>query len=359
MTRWLLPCLAALLLAPAAWAQENPDAERQAALAADRQSPTLDGQAGFAGSGFALTADSDASSASLAFARRWDGSQDLDFSTASIRLSAPLNKDTRVASFVTDEGFAGASSIQISYAYVGGRAYPLPLSRKERLELTERGRAACLAEAILDDETKRCREDPGPHVRTFLNEKDQARLEDAAFVDAPIWTAGFTAAVGHNTFDHRDPLNFVEDTTTRTPYSVSAYAGYSPDSRPIYWAGGLEYKVDYKAADARTLCPAVPVGTVAECFTGAFAEPAEDVNLTVFGLNRAQFPIGFGRYSIPGGLETKAAYDLEDEVFGLSAALYLAPDAAGLLRGGVKVSWSDDEDEVRIGVFVTNPFSLF
>lgn len=359
----VVPLLACLVAAPAA-AQELTPA--QSRLGSDRQSPTLDAQAGFAGSGYALTADSDASTASIAFARHWDGADGIDYSTTSIRLSAPLNKDTRTASFVTDDGFIGATSIQVSVSTVWGDAFALPATWSERQAAIHRVRGACLARALTDDETKKCREASWETLPSLLSAADRtafrddfARLQDAGFATSPIWTSGFTASVGHNEFKFRDPLSFVESGTNRTPYAVSAYVGFSPDSRPLYVAGGLEYKVDYKAATSRTLCPPVPIGSVAECFTGAFAAPVEDVNATVFVVSRSQFSIGGGRFSVPGGLEVKAAYDFEDEVAGLSSALYVVPDAAGALRGGVKLSWSDEDDEVRIGVFVASAFSLF
>lgn len=122
----------------------------------------------------------------------------------------------------------------------------------------------------------------------------------------------------------------------------------------------MEYKVDYTAATSRTLCAPVPIGSVAECFTGAFAAPEEDVNATVFALARRQFRTGFtGVFDVPAGFEAKVAYDFEDDVTGLSSSLYFVPDAAGLLRGGVKASWSDEDDEFKLGIFVSSAFSLF
>lgn len=171
MTRLFVATTVACLIAGGAAAQELSSGQSQ--LVSDRQSPTLDAQAGFAGTGYALTADSDASTASIAFARQWDTPGGIDFSTTSIRLSAPLNKDTKVASFITDEGFVGATAIQVSFSTVRREEFVLPGLLDERREIMGRGRAACLNYALTENEKKACREASWQTVLSILGETNR------------------------------------------------------------------------------------------------------------------------------------------------------------------------------------------
>jgi hypothetical protein len=343
-------------LAGAASAEPLSAAQQQVALA--KAAPDLSPKTGLAGSGVVLTADSDGSEAAIAFGRSWDGARGIDFNTWGVKITAPLDKKTKSSSFLTDDGFAKGGALTVSYSSVRGREFALPATPARRRELLALGRVRCERDAPRERRPA-CAAATFSEVSEYLSEAERAEMTDQ-FLTAPIWLYGVSGSIGRANYGYRDAASFSEKSAERTPYSVALSVGYSPDSRPIYFGGGLEYKVDYKAAKERTLCPQPAAGGVIECFTAPFASPKRDISSSVFGVTRFQWLLGSSpETALPVALEFKGAYDTKGKEFGAGAALYLFSDGKQNLRGGVRASWSGETGDVRAGIFVGSAFSLF
>ena len=198
----------------------------------------------------------------------------------------------------------------------------------------------------------------------YLSSEQYAELFDNEHFDSPIYLYGLSGSVGFDDFAVKNFMDFESETVDRTPFGASAFFGVSPNSSALYLGAGVQYRVQYKSADSRTICPdevadEMLPDNLTECFSGAFANPNKDKDATIFGVARRQvdLPLGAGA-ALPIGVELKVAYDAEDKVFGVSAPLYLLSNADGALRGGVRVDWQEDKD-VKLGVFVSSAFSIF
>ena len=352
----------ALLASSSALAQEALDTtyaeEKRREIVSRNQSPDLDVRTGFAGSGVQLSAGSDSSSVTLTASRSWDstGERTVQFNTATLLVTAPISdKDKKEGAFLTEGGLPKALSVQGSLTLAFSGNPPSPGTYAERRRLYFERRTRCLAEAGEDAAARtRCEDaifDTGPGEP----------LVDA-WNDSPVWFVGASATVGTRNFDYRSIQDFAEQDSDRTEYALSLFGGVNPDSRPLYLGLGFEYRRQYEAADSRTLCQPATGGAPQECFTAAFAAPERDIDSSLFAVARWKWDVDLGRdLRFPLGIAVKAAYDLEDRVFGVGVPVYFFSDSSGL-RGGVRFDWQDvEDDDARFGfrIFVGTPFELF
>ena len=355
--------LAALTLAAPATAQEL---SRQQSLSVDRATaPDADPRGGFAGSGYVLSASSDSSSVAISLGRSWE-SGGFGVNNLSLKFSAPLDKSTGEGDFFAPGGLSKSTAVEIGYTRVVAPSAPLPGDSRARIAVIQDARAKCKA-ALAADRQAACEamtysalEEAG-----YVPADVRKLYADEAFLNGRVWTFGFTASVGHDEFDYRDPADFTSSSVQRTPYAASASFGLLPKRAFHYLGAGLEFKQEYAAAKARTLCQAPPATGPQECVTASFARPERERTFDAFAVSRwrAELPVAGG---LPLGIELKGAYDFEKEVFGLGGSIYLVGDDKGALRGGLRAGWQSDDDDpdtqddnFTIGVFVGAPFSLF
>ncbi|HYJ31031.1 MAG TPA: hypothetical protein VEW25_11910, partial [Allosphingosinicella sp.] len=57
-------------------------------------------------------------------------------------------------------------------------------------------------------------------------------------------------------------------------------------------------------------------------------------------------------------LELRGTYDINNDVVGIEAPIYLFQAGDGNLRGGIRFGWDSEEDDVRAAVFIGVPFDL-
>ncbi len=329
-----------------------------------RKAPQLDVSTGFAGSGFELFANGDSSSVALAVGRNWDANTNTSLNTngLSLKLTTPLNKTTKIGDFVTQTGLSNSTALQISFTRLSLNNPALPATVERRRELRAKGIAAC-KDAQQTEAAKKACETLDTDVlwrRGHLSASEYNEIRDSVYNTTDVWYYGVSGEIGYKEHKYRDESDFSKQSDTKTPFGFAAFVGLNPNDSPFYVGTGVEYKVEYKDAESRTLCMPPPTSGPQECFTSSFMAPVRDKDLTVFALARYQWELGFGTSrAIPMGIELKAAYDFEDDTFGISVPLYLFSDKEGNLRGGVRVSWEDDNNDLSAGVFVGSSFSLF
>lgn len=175
------------------------------------------------------------------------------------------------------------------------------------------------------------------------------------FLDPDIVLLTATAGVGYENFKYRLPDTFAQSERDELSYSIAGSAAIIPNSGSVLLGAGFEYRRYFEAPKQRILCPAAqPVGPL-ECVQAVFGPPEENVDAAVFGVVRALAPLGA---AVPVAAELRLAYDIEDDVFGVEAPIYVFLDANRRFRGGIQLGWDSRDEEVRAGLFVGVPLDF-
>lgn len=332
---------------------------------ATRDVETSDGdlRLGRAAPGFQLTADGDATSAAFTYGRDWQGRDTAtkpgDVQSLSFKVSAPVNQDTGEGNFLTADGrFSSGVSLGFSYTRMILPNPPLPGTAAEREEV-----AALTIAALHKLNLQACLE-PGSKTPclTYGELVDlgavpaNENLVDHAFLDGEIWQWGVSAEVARPSFDYRDPTTLAKQSERHTVVSASLNGGLRMKGG-VYFGGVVTYENGREEASKRTLCHATATAGITECFTSPYAAPERDEATTVMAVARWRSRDADNPYAV----EIKAGYDSQSQLYGVATSLYLAPDAKGALRGGLRLAWQSDDDDpttdaVTFGVFIGAPF---
>ncbi len=314
MKKALLTSAALLCCAmPATAQQTESDASRlrvpEATVASDSASSV-----GIAPGSMRVLADTDSSSVELSFSRVRDlpGASFGRYSLG-LTLTAPINKEDQQGFLITRRGLPGDFNAEFSFSGI---------------------------------------------VATTSGSSDDFSDDQTGFVEIPVILWDLNAAVGVNDFSFRDPLTFAEQEVRRTPYSFSASIGYLGGSRSPFIAAGIEHRRSYKAQNQRTLCPPPPPAGVIECTRDEFGPPTRNIDTTAFALVRTLNLFGLTGGNSAVALEIRAAYDIEDDVFGLEMPIYMVLDDKGRFRAGVRFGWDTDERRLAVGVFIGAAFDF-
>lgn len=339
--------------------------EDQKKIASKNTSSGLDVTTGLLGSGLNVFAGGDKSTATLTVQRDFDGGDDktLSFHSFTIEASAPLNKSTDTADFITESGLPSNPSLTAAYTGTMYNETGLPATEEERGQFQKEAITNCLNTEKDESIKKQCKENKVEKInwKKYLSEDKQNKLKDE-FDTTTIWLYGVSGTVGYQKYEYRDTADFSEQDQHEVPFSVSAYMGVSPTELPLYFGLGYTYKEQYIDAKEQTLCQPSDGNSPQECFTDSFSIPNENKDSVVHAVGRVKSELSFsedGSKKLLYGVELKLAYDVEDEVFGVSLPIYLVPDKESGLRGGVKATWDDEDNEIEYGVFVGSTFNLF
>ena len=323
-------------------------------------SPSMDSSTGFLGSGIQLVAGADSSRIELAATRTVDTSEGdrFSFNAFSLKLTAPLEKDSDGGKFFGEGGLVNDTSLELSFKGASARDTNPSAAFKTRQLLIHKARNTCIEQAGADEEKKeKCAHLKGSEFGEYLSKEEMKTLKDGAWENTPLWLYGLSASIGHKKFDYMDSTSFSELSKTKIPWAISVQGGVNPNSTPLYFGGGYEYKVSYDAAKDSAKCQNSdePILT---CETGAFAPPEKKTTSSLFAVARMKTRwVPFGQNSEPLGLEFKVSYDLKKEVMSVNVPVYLFSDKG--LRGGIKLNWDDDKKKIFAGVFIGSTFSLF
>jgi hypothetical protein len=284
--------------------------------------------------------------------------------TISAAFTTPLGDDEESADFITDQGLAGVGSVTLAYSLASTRRIRDEVSPAVFERIIRDARTACLSQGRHD--TAICDSLRSDLLASYVTSAEDR--EALGVIPADHWTTHLRieATLGAKTYAFRDPTTFAEEEDRREPVDVLAQIGGAYRGTGAWWSGwyrgvGLHYREAYEEASSRTLCPAPPPTGPQECFTGAFAPPELDRTAALFGeLRRGGLGELFG-FNLSA--RARAAYDFEDEVWGLEGTLYVLPGGNGRLRGGVrfKLQTEDDDpntddDTAGIGIFVGSEF---
>src|SRR4051812_35700863 len=109
--------------------------------------PDLDLRTGFASQGFVLTSDLGKTDASLVLSRgtsRLDAAgKNLIFTALSAKATAPIDKNTGEANFLTDAGLPGAASLELAFSLTRTPYVTLALTPDEVIDVLDAAAARC------------------------------------------------------------------------------------------------------------------------------------------------------------------------------------------------------------------------
>jgi hypothetical protein len=171
----------------------------------------------------------------------------------------------------------------------------------------------------------------------------------------PFVVYGGGAKVGSQQFSYFEGTSLAKANVTRTPYSLSVFAGQtSSGAGNILVLGQFEYQRAYKDADSRVLCPA---GTApVTCTSGPIGTPLQTTK-RIFSLE-ARYTAGTFE------LSPTLSYDSVSKVKGIDVPIYFIGGAStdnkpAPFNAGLRVGWRSDTHHGQVGLFVGTPFSFW
>ena len=108
----------------------------------------------------------------------------------------------------------------------------------------------------------------------------------------------------------------------------------------------------HKEADSQVACLPSTTGPVLTCVNGALAEPKRTLKRVLSLEYRRAIHKDIA-------IAVQISRDFVGKVNAIDIPVYLMSDGKAGLSGGFSIGYSSDNDKLQIGVFVTQPFSLF
>ena len=258
-----------------------------------------------------------------------------------ITATAPFDKDKGKDGFALDALTADAAlNFEITWSGLSGVQLPSPAKvaafcARHQIPSTDCGKVPASRDAAVIEEWQRLGWAPG----------------------AAVWSVGPFAKVGHAEFKFVDATAVAEKSETETPWSLGASASWIDLWARRMWTAKFEHQRTYKDADERTICPAVPAGPSVLCLTGPLGSPVRDDKDILSGEVRQRFKKHYGA-------ALTASYDFSNRKFGAQLPIYFIAGAG--YTGGVRLGYEwagddepgNDEDEAKVGVFVSKALTL-
>lgn len=186
------------------------------------------------------------------------------------------------------------------------------------------------------------------YVEELLGEEEAEKWLNF-FVGRLLHNAGIEAEVARKTFKFSEADLTTNSSETEYPWSVSAY--YSVLTRRGYlFTAGYSYQDVFKEADKLMICTPATVPGALQCTEKVVGGPTSDPRQLAYLAMRRKYD----EY----GLEVRAGYDLEANDFEASVPIYFLADAEGGFTGGLKLGWSESDDEFVASVFVGKVFKI-
>jgi len=354
-----LAVLAALAVSPVAQAQPT-DAQKTrvatpAGVTTRTGAGTLDSPVSLM-SGFEFDASEDETSITLKTSYDVSGKKPGVGDYFSLSAKASLDKEEGAATFGSFAGLGKGSALDFKYTHseLKGAGAPTPSDRPELQRICgivfdryvqangaapDPAKVDCGAQIRISDDSVKAvaPEEYDRFISLFFKPNASVRL----------W--GFTGALGTQEFKYRNPATFAELETTKTPWSLGGYFAYERLSTRTLFILRAEHKRLYEEGDEETRCP--NPGSTDGCVTARFAGPARK--------NRDIASLEVRRLFDNMGVSLTASYDVGDDEFAVDLPVYLVRDGAGGFNGGVRATWTSEQDDVRVGVFMNKAFSVF
>ena len=264
--------------------------------------------------------------------------------------SAPIDKDDEVGTGLVDlDGLT--NGFELTYNATRIRTAPLGHLKIEGDSLLFAMLEACRALGIADGKCELSTLLQVAGERSILPGKAGADAQAIAArysVPGRAWLQGFRLKIGHDDYVHYDPSSLAKRTQDEVSWGAGVFTGILTGN--AYYAAGIDYQRAYKGARSSVACPAPSDGgSVVLCVNGALGPPS----VTERHLLSAEGRWRFGDRA----LGVRAVHDFRNSNTGVDVPIYLFPDKDGLLTGGLRLGWTDEE-KFYAAIFVGVPFAL-
>lgn len=193
-------------------------------------------------------------------------------------------------------------------------------------------------------------------VQTLKDALNNGSTKIAAKVlDKPTHFANFSVNIGGDSFSFRDPNSFATQSERELSFATSAFYGFKPKAGGRKFFGvGAEYKEEFVAPNSSIRCQPSDPDEIVECTNAVFGPPQKQIDAKIFGV---------ARYLLNDvAIEFRAAYDGQDNEWGVELPIYLISDESNRLNGGIRFAYDSDDgqgnDDFKVGIFISQPFSL-
>lgn len=172
-----------------------------------------------------------------------------------------------------------------------------------------------------------------------------------------IHSFGASATIGQEDFSYTDVVTFGAQTATETTYAFSAFGRLERgnDLGGTSISAAIELQHAFKENDPSTVCR--DPDDMATCVEAVFGPPqAEDsfvAKVSYASVLKGITILG----DKPVALSLNANYNIDNDVWGLEAPVFLYRDDKNL-GAGVRAGWRSDTDNFEVGFFVSHKFSF-
>lgn len=271
-------------------------------------------------------------------------------------LSSPWGDGAKQAEVATLDGLANGSklSVELSYARIKLASASVEGLQEACAAVYEALRARSdLAEDIRElVDAGEC-DDRVYAEATRLGADKQvlSKVAEAYFGDKPfLFRAGVKAGVAYDTFEFLD-ADLAATSARRSGFDIGINASWQHVLNQWVLLAGYQRQRAYDAGDLSNVCVPIENSSALRCFDGYLQAPRRvDRNIASVEWRWQQ--------SASFAVSVRAAYDSTNDVFGVNVPIYLFGGNDGPLKGGVKLGWRSDTDDVQAAVFVSTGFNL-
>lgn len=280
------------------------------------------------------------------------------FTTLSLTASSPIDSDESVTDIATLDGLIDSTRLTLRFNqfFLSGIVDP---GDPENSELLEEARKICRIVGIEDGCNVTQVEEGLADSSLELSSEEQKEISDTFFnlgFKPNSWNFGYSleGSVGFENFEFTNAETQEQEDESRVPWSVGASFNFNPPTDiPLLVTFGVEYQEAFSPSGTQTVCPPSDGINPVTCTTGVFGEPISSERL-LLSLD--------GRFKIlDKGISLRVTHDLENSATGIDLPIFLIPDREGNLNGGVRLGWTnvEDDNDFSVGLFVGSSFSLF
>lgn len=270
--------------------------------------------------------------------------------------SLAVDKSSGESTFASLSGLTDTTSVEVKLTQytLSGRKRPTA-NNPEVKAICEIAFAKARAKLGKDPDDINCTDDGWyvdvGNLAPHLTPEELDRLYAGFFEpDAKMLIWGVSGKVGAQEHKFLDPVTVTESKDDKTGYSIGAFFALEPLRQKTLYTLAFNHERSYDDADSQILCPA-GAGGVVTCLEGAVGPPTRSTK-NIFSVEARR---RFGSVAAAATL----SYDVEAAAFGVEAPIYFITDAKSGFVGGVRIGWTEKEDDFTAKLFVGKAFSFY
>ncbi|MES2130360.1 MAG: hypothetical protein V4463_24075 [Pseudomonadota bacterium] len=278
--------------------------------------------------------------------------------TASLIVSAPLDKKEKLSDLLTLDGLAATSSIAFAFNSFTADIIRVPVSARDLAALD----AICLR-ILAAKNPKAAKEAEGKpfdgcdsgYVAANGTKQDADEFDRYFWrgdTHKPMWMWGVNGKVAFPSYEYVDAAKLAKDKRKETPWSVGAYASAVPRDTKAIVTLDLKYQRAFEEGDDTILCPvgAAGAGSVT-CVSGALGQPRSITKkLLAVDLRRDFGAVGVG---------FTLTHDFARKDTTVELPVYFIKDGDGKLNAGVKFAYRSEKKQYGASIFVGSSLGIF